>query len=69
MVNYLGACLPVQILAFVLEGRRDGQRRRASSGGGGGGGGSTAKYSKLQPSVEEVMPALEKSTTSKNYIY
>lgn len=53
-----------KIIAFLLEGRREGQRRRAAATSGGG-----AKYSKLQSSVEEVMPSLEKSTTSKNYVY
>ncbi|XP_076440431.1 uncharacterized protein LOC143279945 isoform X2 [Babylonia areolata] len=54
-----------KVFAIALEGRRESQRRRASSGERG----SSAKYSKLQPSVEEVVPALEQSTTSKNYIY
>lgn len=51
-----------QIIAFVLEGRRDAQRRRTTSSG-------TAKYTKLQPSVEEVMPSLDKSAATKNFIY
>ncbi|XP_025086751.1 trans-Golgi network integral membrane protein 1-like isoform X2 [Pomacea canaliculata] len=51
-----------KIIAFVLEGRRDAQRRRTTSSG-------TAKYTKLQPSVEEVMPSLDKSAATKNFIY
>ena len=54
----------LQILAFIMEGRQEQHRRRSATGGG-----STAKYSKLHSSAEEAMPSLDKSVTSRNYIY
>lgn len=49
-----------QIIAFIVEGRSSGRRSRRPNSG---------DYKKLNPSMEEVMPSLEKSTTSTNYIY
>ncbi|XP_078316782.1 uncharacterized protein LOC111120062 isoform X2 [Crassostrea virginica] len=49
-----------KIVAFIVEGRTGRRSSRRSNKGG---------YSKLKPSVDDVMPSLEKSTKSTTYVY
>lgn len=49
-----------QIVAFIVEGRTGRKSSRRPSKGG---------YRKLKPSADDIMPSLEKSTTSTSYVY
>jgi hypothetical protein len=50
-----------KILAFVIEGRNSGRAGRQRS--------KDVKYTQLKSNVEEVLPSLEQSATSKNFVY
>lgn len=49
-----------KIVAFIVEGRTGRKSSRRPSKGG---------YRKLKPSADDLMPSLEKSTTSTSYVY